>query len=107
MKNRMRFLVCPTYVGMNRGRAMYSMRQTVCPTYVGMNRMDIYNINGVAVCPTYVGMNREIERSIRKQKRMPHVCGDEPDEAGTAHKFYPVCPTYVGMNRCRTPRQRR
>lgn len=30
---------------------------------------------------------------------MPHVCGDEPQNAASDRNMQEVCPTYVGMNR--------
>ena len=33
----------------------------------------------VSVCPTYVGMNRVRFALVFHHLRMPHVCGDEPE----------------------------
>ena len=33
-------------------------------------------------------------------KRLPHACGDEPDNGDIQQLIWQVCPTHVGMNRC-------
>ena len=50
-------------------------------------------------------MNRGGQLLRPPDRRMPHVCGDEPDAADPLAEALSVCPTYVGMNRLHPGRQ--
>ena len=48
------------------------------------------------VCPTYVGMNRGNGTRSGWKKRMPHVCGDEPDEGVSLYRWVSYAPHVWG-----------
>ncbi len=110
--------VCPTRVGMGRGPIPWAWQPpAVCPTRVGMGRSSFrVAIWASIVCPTRVGMGRSAQpwRSApaafaprvwgwaghrypghQPAGRLPHACGDGPENLGecftTAERLPHAC----------------